>query len=80
MITELRKPELVQPVRYEVIDAKELARRWSLPITWIQEQTRSRTADVIPHLRFGRYVRFEWGDPVLDQWLARRRILRGKHA
>jgi hypothetical protein len=57
----------------EVIDCEELARRWNLPPSWIREQTRNRATDPIPHLRFGRYVRFQWGTPDLAAWLERRR-------
>ncbi|PYV52765.1 MAG: hypothetical protein DMG98_23305 [Acidobacteria bacterium] len=56
-----------------IIDSNELARRWKLPATWIREQTRSRALDPIPHLRMGRYVRFEYGSPDLAKWLERRR-------
>ena len=56
-----------------IIDSNELARRWNLPATWIREQTRSRALDPIPHLRMGRYVRFEYGSPDLAKWLERRR-------
>jgi len=58
---------------FEILDAKELGRRLSLPHTWIKEGTRSRTTDPIPHLRFGQYVRFEWNSPALNAWLARHR-------
>jgi hypothetical protein len=58
---------------YEVIDAAELAKRWSLPESWIREQTRTRSSDPLPCLRFGRYVRFEWGSPKLAAWYDRRR-------
>ena len=58
----------------EIIDAKELARRWNVPVSWIREYTRSdRTDDPIPHVRLGRYVRFEWGSSLLNEWFARRR-------
>jgi|KBSMisStaDraftv2_1062788.scaffolds.fasta_scaffold118257_2 hypothetical protein len=30
---------------FEVVDARELARRWSLPVTWIREQCRSRATE-----------------------------------
>lgn len=58
---------------WELIDAPELAKRWALPASWIREQTRSRAADPLPHVRFGKYVRFQWGSPELEQWLNRRR-------
>ncbi len=57
----------------EVIDSTELANRWCLPESWIREQTRSRAVDPIPHVRLGRYVRFEWNSPVLLQWWNRHR-------
>ena len=58
---------------YEVIDAGELAKRWDLPESWIREQTRTRAGDPLPCIRFGRYVRFEWGSPKLTAWYDRRR-------
>jgi hypothetical protein len=59
--------------RYEVIDVAELAKRWSLPESWIREQTRTRSSDPLPCVRFGRYVRFEFGSPKLAAWYERRR-------
>src|SRR6266849_9154055 len=57
---------------YEVLTAGELASRWRLPESWVREQTRSRCGDPIPHVRLGRYIRFSWGSPELDQWWNRR--------
>jgi len=63
-----------QPQTYEYLDCKELAGRWNLPESWIREQVRSRTDDPIPHVRFGKYVRFRWGSPELGEWAVRRII------
>ena len=60
---------------YEFINSKTLAQRWCLPESWIREQVRSRTIDPIPHIRFGKYIRFMWGSPELEDW-ARRRMFR----
>jgi hypothetical protein len=57
---------------FEVLTAEELAWRWRVPESWIREQTRSRCADPIPHVRLGRYIRFSWGSPDLNCWWARR--------
>jgi hypothetical protein len=57
----------------ELIDSKELATRWRVPESWIRDAVRSRAADKIPHVRFGKYIRFEWNCPDLNTWLARRR-------
>ncbi len=57
----------------EIIDSVELARRWKVPASWIRDYVRSRAKDPIPHVRLGRYVRFEFGCPDLDDWFARQR-------
>jgi hypothetical protein len=58
--------------RYEFIDSKGLALRWSLPESWVREQVRARSSDPLPHVRFGKYVRFRWGSPELEEWAERR--------
>jgi len=55
----------------EVIDAGELAKRLSLPESWVRDQVRCRATDPIPCLRFGRYVRFRWQHPDLVKWIER---------
>jgi hypothetical protein len=59
----------------EIIDSAELATRWRVPESWIRNRTRNRTPkeERIPCLRFGRYVRFEWGSPQLAEWLEKKR-------
>jgi hypothetical protein len=59
-------------LQYEYIDSQELAKRWCLPESWVREQVRARSADPIPHVRFGKYVRFRWGSPELESWAQRR--------
>lgn len=73
-IAMLKKLEVEQPTTeaIEIIDAQELAARLKLPKSWILEGTRGRAVDPIPHLKFGRYVRFRWGSRELTQWLERR--------
>ena len=58
----------------ELIDSAELAARWRVPKSWIQNHTRQRTpqSERIPCIRLGRYVRFEWGSHRLAEWLARK--------
>jgi hypothetical protein len=59
----------------EIIDSAELALRWRVPESWIRNHTRERTPKEarIPCVRFGRYVRFEWGSPRLAEWLEKKR-------
>lgn len=65
-----------QCINYEFIDSKELARRWAVPETWVRERVRSRDADPLPHIRLGKYVRFRWGSPEMEEWAERRIINR----
>jgi hypothetical protein len=75
MATQAMTPASVGfPSRYEFIDSKELARRWCLPESWIREQVRSRSTDPLPHVKFGKYVRFRWGTPELEAWAERRLV------
>lgn len=59
----------------EIIDSGELAARWRVPESWIRNRTRARTPrdERIPCVRFGRYIRFEWGSPELAAYLEKKR-------
>jgi hypothetical protein len=64
--------------QYEFVDSRELARRLTVPVSWIRDQVRARSEDPLPHLNLGKYVRFLWGSPALEQWI-RRRIVVGNN-
>ena len=40
-----------------LLDATEVADRLNVPVSWVCESVRS---GAIPHIRLGRYVRFDW--------------------
>ncbi len=67
-------PEVSQVVPLEVIDSKELARRLVLPESWVRDRVRGRCDDPIPHVKVGRYIRFEWGSRELLEWWSRHRV------
>jgi excisionase family DNA binding protein len=48
----------------QLVDAGEIAERLSVPRSWVLESARS---GAIPHVRLGRYVRFDEAD--VDAWL-----------
>jgi hypothetical protein len=66
---------------FELLTAEDLAKRLRVPASWIREQTRSRSlqGDPLPHLRLGRYVRFQWRSPELQAWLRRRLCAKSLH-
>ena len=67
-------PRIQQVIQFEVIDSKELARRLVLPESWVRDRVRGRCDDPIPHIKVGRYIRFEWGSRELLEWWARHRV------
>jgi hypothetical protein len=66
-------PNQQSPSQITIVKAEELARLLTLPVTWVYEQTRSRSRDPIPHLKMGSYVRFEVGSAALNAWIDRHR-------
>ena len=73
-----KEAELERLTIYEFIDSRELARRLTVPASWIRDQVRARSQDPLPHLNLGKYVRFLWGSPELEAWIARR-IVKGNN-
>src|SRR6266849_7032082 len=63
---------------YEFIDSRELARRLTVPTSWIRDQVRARSQDPLPHINLGKYVRFLWGSPEFEDWITRR-IVKGNN-
>ena len=48
-----------------LVDAAAVAERLGVPVSWVRESTRS---GAIPHVRLGRYVRFDLDD--VASWVA----------
>ena len=53
-----------------LLTPEELAKKLSVPPTWIREKTRGRARlrdkDPLPVVRLGKYVRFSW--PAVQEW------------
>ena len=43
----------------ELITVQDLAKRLNVPVSWIYQRTR-RGQHRIPHIKLGKYVRFNW--------------------
>jgi excisionase family DNA binding protein len=48
-----------------LVDAATVADRLGVPVSWVRQSTRS---GAIPHLRFGKYVRYDLDD--VTAWIA----------
>lgn len=57
----------------EILTPEQLAQRLQVKPSWVYEQTRdragSRSSDPLPHIKMGRYLRFDWCDVLA--WLER---------
>lgn len=51
-----------------LLTAAEVAKRLSVPESWVRQETREGR---MPHLALGRYKRYEW--PAVVDWLAEQR-------
>jgi len=47
----------------ELITVQELAKRLNVPVSWIYQRTRLGQ-QAIPHVKVGKYVRFNWQEVV----------------
>jgi excisionase family DNA binding protein len=63
------RPAAVHASVAPLLDAKGAAALLNVPATWVLAEAR---ADRIPHVRLGRYVRFDAGE-LHAWWLSRRR-------
>jgi hypothetical protein len=64
-----------QPVYHcEYLDSGQLAAHLNISETWVRDHVRARYKEPIPHVRFGKYVRFRWGGPELAIWLEHRML------
>ena len=53
---------------------EEVAELLKVPKSWVYERTRRRGLDRLPHIKLGKYLRFE--EPVIKQYLEEQRISR----
>jgi hypothetical protein len=60
----------------EVLDTEGLAAKLHVVPSWVRShvQPRCPQEERVPHVRFGRYVRFLWGSAELAAWLESRKV------
>jgi excisionase family DNA binding protein len=63
-----RTAPVVPPRRRSLMDAEEVGAILRVPASWVLTEAR---ADRIPHVRLGRYVRFE--EELLEAWCKEQR-------
>jgi len=55
----------------ELLTVRELAEPLKVPASWIYQRTRCRGRDRLPHIKIGKYLRFE--EKAVQSWLGRHR-------
>ena len=61
-------------MKARLITVTELAAYLRVPKTWVYDRTRSDGPDIIPHLKLGKYVRFDPDSDAFQRWLKEQRI------
>ena len=51
----------------DLMTIAEIARVLHVPVSWVYERTRRRGKEQIPHIKLGKYLRFEMA--VVRTWL-----------
>lgn len=58
----------------DFLDFRGLAAKLGTTEQWVRRNVRrTYTRDPIPHLRFGRIIRFDWDSAEMREWLERRK-------
>jgi hypothetical protein len=62
------------PTVADFLDFRGLAAKLGTSEQWVRRNVRrTYTRDPIPHLRFGRWIRFVWDSPEMQGWIERRK-------
>lgn len=51
----------------ELLDAKQVAKLFNVPVSWVQQATRARAKHPIPYIKIGHYTRFQ--ESAVRDWL-----------
>jgi hypothetical protein len=63
---------------FDFLDFRGLAAKLGTSEQWVRRNVRrTYTRDPIPHLRFGRMIRFIWDSPEMQEWIERRKTTDG---
>ncbi len=52
----------------DLLTVSEVAEALKVPVSWIYERSRRRGAERIPHIKLGKYLRFE--SDAVQKWIS----------
>jgi predicted DNA-binding transcriptional regulator AlpA len=68
------RAEAAPPADSDFLDFRGLAAKLGTSEQWVRRNVRrTYNRDPIPHLRFGRMIRFVWDSPEMQEWIERRK-------
>ena len=50
---------ITQDLNGELLTIREVAHSLKVPVSWVYERTRRRGSERMPHIKLGKYLRFE---------------------
>jgi hypothetical protein len=53
---------------------QDLADYLGVPVGWIYDRTRALGPESIPHIKLGKYLRFDPQSPAFQEWLERHEV------
>lgn len=53
---------------------EDLAEYLNVPVGWIYKRTRKNGPEAIPHIKLGKYLRFDQESVAFRDWIARHRV------
>lgn len=56
---------------HRFLTVEELAEYLRVPPSWVYDRTRANGPELIPHVRFGKYIRFDLESEPFRKWLAK---------
>jgi len=62
---------------YAYLNSAQFAKYLNISEPWVRDGVRTSAKEIIPHARFGKYVRFRLGSPELELW-EKRHMVGGK--
>ena len=71
-IDRKREPVDDSPTHTRLLTIEDVADMLTVPVSWVYERTRRRSANRIPGFRLGKYWRFREADILA--WLERQRV------
>ena len=66
-MSSIQKDEMNLPYFEELLTVSDVARLLKVPVSWVYERTRRRGIEQLPHLKLGKYLRFD--PPRVQEWL-----------